>query len=153
MQIANIITKTLDRTKASGQKLPLLNPQLNSVTCLTHDPVGKAELSNLLFQCFDTLKIYGKEPEQMKSINALFQFVLADYHIVKIREAFVFYLKHNNELPAPSDIVQIIERGGNKPPFEKSVYIAITRKPPEERTSDEWQYMSDYQKFIIRGEN
>ena len=116
------------------------------------DETGKVELTNILFQCFDSLKVYGKEPEQMKSTNAMFQLVLADYPIEKIREAFAFYLKFNSEMPAPADIAQIIERG-NKPPFDKAVYVSISRKYGEDRSRDDWQYMRDYERFITSGRN
>jgi hypothetical protein len=120
---------------------------------ILHDETGRIELSNMLFQCFDALKVYGKEPEQMKGVNAMFQLALAEYPIGKIREAFAFYLKHNNELPAAGDIAHIIMRG-NKPPFERSVYIRLAQKRkdfPESMTHEEWAYMDEYERFIVTG--
>ena len=67
-------------------------------------------------QCFEALKTYGKEPEQMVAVANMFQMVLSDYPISKIKSAFKTYLKTNSELPAPADIVHLIERG-NKPPW------------------------------------
>lgn len=113
---------------------------------------SRLELSNFLFQCFESLKVYGKEPEQMKSVNSMFQLVLSDYNIEDIRRAFAYYLKHNTDLPAPADIVNIIERG-DKPPLDKTVYVSISKKLAENRTKDEWQYMRDYEKFMITGKN
>jgi hypothetical protein len=119
-----------------------------------HDERGKAELSILLLQCYDALKVYGKEPEQLKSVNAMFQLVLADYPMDKIREAFIFYMRHYSEMPTPGDIAQIIMRGGNKPPFERSVYVRLSQKRkefPEDMTREEWAYLNDYEKFVISG--
>lgn len=105
----------------------------------------------MLYQCFQALKIYGKEPEAFDSMVAMHLLVLSDYTLEQIQNAFKFYLKTNNEFPAPSDIAQIIERNG-KPPFDKAVYVSVSRKPPEERSSEEWAYMRDYQAFIISGD-
>lgn len=100
--------------------------------------------------CFDTMKIYGKEPEQLKNAAALFQLVLADFPIDKIQQAFVYHLQNSVEMPTPADIATIIRRG-NKPPFERSVYVSISKKDAELRTSEEWQYMRDYERHQIEG--
>lgn len=109
------------------------------------------QLTNLIFQCFQGLKLYGKEPEALESINPMFQMVLAPYPMEKIQSAMAYYLRHNNEMPTPGDIAMIIERG-NKPPFDKAVYVSINRKRGDERTSEEWQYLRDYERFIVSGE-
>ena len=109
-----------------------------------------------MFQCFQSLKVYGKEPEALESVVAMHNLVLADYPIQKIREAFAFYLRHNNELPAPSDIANIIERGG-KPAFDRSVYLSLVKRKQADPyaynvlTSDEHQYIKDYEKFMVSG--
>lgn len=104
----------------------------------------------MLAQSFQALRTYGKEPEQIEAVIGVFNLVLADYTFSQIEAAFAYYLKTSNEMPAPADIAIIIERG-NKPPFERSVYISITKKHGEDRNADEWQYMRDYEKFIISG--
>ena len=111
---------------------------------------SKRQLTNLIFQCFQSLKLYGKEPEALEEINAMFHFVLADYPLEKISQAIAFYLKTNDQMPAPADIAMIIERG-NKPPFDKSVYIAVCKKNGEDRTPEEWEYKNDYEKYMISG--
>lgn len=120
------------------------------ILALSNDQEGKRRLTNLIFQCYDSLKVYGKEPEQLDNLNKMFHLVLAEYPIEKIEAAMAFYLKHNTELPAPADIANIIERG-NKPPFDRTVYVAISKKRPEERDSDEWEYMRDYERFAVSG--
>lgn len=96
--------------------------------------------------------MYGKEPEQMKNLNSMFQIVLADYTYEQVQSAFAFYLKHNTELPAPADIVNIIERG-NKPPLDRAVYVAISKKEAHQRTGDEWAYMREYEHFQLTGQH
>ncbi|MCI5049986.1 MAG: hypothetical protein MRY32_06605 [Rickettsiales bacterium] len=100
--------------------------------------------------CFDALKTYGKEPEQMGKLTQLFNMVLSDYTLQQVKDAFRYYVKHYDEVPTPANIARIIERG-NKPPFSESVYIAITKKHPEERTGEDWTYMRDFEEFIISG--
>lgn len=119
------------------------------------------QLTNFISQCFDALETYGKEPEQLKNMNAAFQLVLAPYTTEQVKSAFLFYLSNYKKIPVPSDIVSIIKRG-NKPPFEKSVYVALVQK--RERTSfkecgatyncltsDEVEYIRDYENFLING--
>lgn len=104
----------------------------------------------MLKACYDGLKVYGKDPEQLDNANKLFHLVLADYPIDKIEQAMRFYLKSNIEFPTPADIANIIERG-NKPPFDRSVYVAISRKSMELRTTAEWEYVRDFERFMVTG--
>lgn len=121
----------------------------------------RVQLRELILQCFDTMKVYGKEPEQLKSAAHLFELVLAQYPMEKIQSAFVAYLSANSEMPTPADIVKLIKRNG-KPPLEKSVYVALAQK--RERTQfkengrvydcltlDEEKYMKDYEDAAING--
>lgn len=111
-----------------------------------------------MLQSWNCLRSYGKEPEQLEGIIAMFNLVLGDYTQPQIEQAFAFYLRHHNEMPAPADIANIIERGG-KPPFDKAVYLSICKKlaadpyaynaiSPAER-----EYKTDYEKFMITGKN
>lgn len=115
------------------------------------DQDGRRKLTNLLFQCYDALKVYGKEPEQLDATNKMFQMVLSDFPYEKIEAAFRYYLQHNSEMPAPADIATIIRRG-NKPPFDRSVYVSISKKHADQRTSAEWEYMRDYERFMVDGQ-
>lgn len=117
---------------------------------LKDDKESKNRLNETLLMAFDALKTYGKEPEQMDSVKKLFHFALADYPWQKIREAFAYYFKNNTEMPAPADIVQIIERG-NKPPFDRAVYVSISKKDANQRSSEEWAYMRGYEDWMLNG--
>lgn len=105
----------------------------------------------ILTNCFASLKLYGREPEQFGAVNAMFQLVLADYPIEKVRAAFATYLRRHTELPAPADIATIIERNG-KPPLERSVYISLTKKDAELRTAADWAYMRDFERYAMTGD-
>lgn len=102
----------------------------------------------MLQQCFQTLRLYGKEPEALESVVAMFRLVLADYPVEKIIAGFGAWLKRSNEMPTPADIASIIDRGG-KPPLERVVYVSLSRKAAEQRTSDEWAYMREYEAYAI----
>lgn len=101
-------------------------------------------------QCFDGLKLYGKEPEQIENTVKLFRMVLADFPSDKIQSAFVTHLQRSSEMPTPSDIVQLINRG-NKPAFDKAVYIRLEKKGYDARSRDEDEYMKEYEEFMIYG--
>lgn len=77
-------------------------------------------------------------------------FAVADYEEKQVIDAMAYYIKHWNEFPSASDIVQIIVRG-NKPPFKESVFIAMQKIHPEDRTSAEWAYIKDYNNWNLRG--
>lgn len=128
---------------------------------LKNDPEGRKQLGALIVQCFDALKLYGKEPEQLKNAAALFQFALADYPMEKINEAFRAYLNRSSEMPTPADICVLIRRS-NKPPLEKSVYIALVQKRErttvkysygtyDDLTNEEKQYIAEFEEFQIHG--
>lgn len=115
-----------------------------SLVSLQNDDTGKVKLLDILGFCFSTLKTYGKEPEQLASANRMFQFVLADYPIDKISEAFKYYFSTNAEMPTPSDIVGIIKRG-KKPPMDKAVYTALSMKKEYQRSYAEDAYIKEYE--------
>ena len=66
-------------------------------------------LSELLLMCYETLDVFGKQPEQLETIKAAFQLILADYPIEAIEGAFKVYLRDNTVMPKPANIVKIIK--------------------------------------------
>jgi hypothetical protein len=125
-------------------------PQAKSLLPMKADPAGKKRIGEAIVLFHDALKTYGKQPEQMESVTKLFMFALADYPTEKIIDAMAYYVRNYTDFPAPADIVQIIERG-NKPPFDRAVYTSISKKHPADRSSDEWAYMREYERFSIDG--
>jgi len=117
---------------------------------ISQDDKGKKEMAGMLMACFESQKVYGKEPESMASALKVFNMVLADYSIKQIMDAFKFHLRNNAEMPTPSDIVKVIERG-NKPPLSESVYVSLSKKAPEMRTSKDWEYIKEYEHFVMTG--
>ncbi len=111
---------------------------------LRDDREAQGTLAAMLMQCFDGLKLYGKEPEQIENAVKLFRMVLADFPSDKIQSAFVTHLQRSSEMPTPSDIVQLIKRG-NKPPLNKEIYIALSRKEDYQRSHAEDAYMREYE--------
>lgn len=61
-------------------------------------------------QCFDTAQIYGKQPEQLESMNAMFQLALETYSADDIRQAFLRHIKSSPNMPTPSDIIGFIDK-------------------------------------------
>lgn len=114
------------------------------------DPQGKKRIGEAISLFHDALKTYGKEPDQMEAVVKLFNFALADYPVDKIIDAMAYYVRNYTDFPAPADIVQIIERG-NKPPFSPAVYTTISKKHPSDRSSEEWAYMRQYERFMLEG--
>lgn len=115
-----------------------------------NDVEGRKILANRLAACFDIFPLYGREPEAAANIRRGFMVVLGDFPIEKIEAAFDYHLRHFREFPLPADIAHIILRG-NKPPFRAEVYVAIQKKYGEDRTPEDWQYIRDYEKFILTG--
>lgn len=155
MQLSEITDRVIAQANPSVPGKPSESLQTTSAMAMTllDDQEGRKLLTNLLSQCYDALKVYGKEPEQLDNLNKMFHLVLADYPIEKITKAFAFYLRHYTELPAPADIARIIDRGGDKPPFERSVYNRISKKYIEDLTPEEGRYLKEYERFIITGKN
>ena len=87
----------------------------------------------------------------MAAAIPLFQMVLGDYPIGQIKSAFITWLRTNDTFPAPANIVSLIRRGG-KPPLSEAVYVSISRKPADQRTKDDWAYLSDYEDYIRKGD-
>ena len=147
--LSTILPKALDQAKASASNTPSSTAPAKSLA-LKDDQDGVKTLTNLLAQCFDIFPLYGREPEAADNIRKGFRLTLADYPIDKITEAFRYHLKISKDFPVPADIVTIIERG-NKPPFSTPVYIAINQKLKDERTTEEWKYIAEYESFMRCG--
>ena len=145
-KLSDVVTRL--QPKPSDSMQPSSGP--SQIAPISQDLAGRESLALILGQCFQALNLYGKEPEQIEAAIALHQMVLSDYSIDQIRPAFVKWLQINNTFPAPADIVSLIRRGG-KPPLDRAVYVAISKKPGDQRTSADWEYMRDYEKSMMEG--
>lgn len=63
----------------------------------------------MVSQCFDSLNIYGKEPEQLENTILMFAMALEDQEPDDIKKAFVYWVKNNSQMPTPADILGVIE--------------------------------------------
>ena len=147
--LSTILPKALDQAKANASNTHSSSAPSKSLT-LQEDQEGVKILANLLAQDFDIFPVYGKEPEAADNLFKGFMQELGNYTIDKIQAAFKFHRGYANKLSTPGDIRQIIERG-NRPPFEPSIYTNIGKKDYFARSTEEKQYMEDYQKFFITG--
>lgn len=102
--------------------------------------------------CFDTLNVYGKEPEQLGNITKLFQLILGRFQISQVEFAFAKYLETHSVMPTPADIVKIIE-----PPVEPrkwcgATFIDIKRRWRENQfiTDAEMKYCHDFTEARIK---
>lgn len=89
-------------------------------------------------------KLYGKDPESLGSVTQVFRAVLANYPAKSVIRAFELWMERSQEFPTPSDIAGIIKRKG-KPPLSREVYISLSKKDPEHRTSEDWRFLREYE--------
>lgn len=132
-----------EETSKTGQEL---QPSKGCGTlALSSHPEGQKQLAKRLYDEFHAMKTYGKEPESLQSIIPLFATALAKYPIDLVMKAFDTHAARCQEFPTRFDIVNLIERNG-KPPMSKELYINISKKSPEFRNANEWEYMREYEK-------
>lgn len=112
---------------------------------------AKISLTLRLERDFHALKTYGKEPESLDSIIDVMLETLADFEPEQIERAWKIHTQRSPEFPTPADIVGLIRRGG-KPPLERSIYIAASKKEGCDRTAEEWDYIRDYEREAMQGD-
>lgn len=79
---------------------------------------SKAQLTTLLEQVCALQKQYGKTPAELEVLVEGFSWVLADHSINKIMAAMREYIQKNSDIPAPADILKIIEMQAKPPVTE-----------------------------------
>jgi hypothetical protein len=107
-------------------------------------------MTKVFYGCCAVFPTYGKDEEQLTDALQMFNMCLHDYTAEQIKGAFLAWMKSNKQFPTPADIINLIERG-NKPAFDRAVYTSISKKQPEDRIDEEWEYMKDFEKFQILG--
>ena len=70
---------------------------------------SQLQLTDLLSQLCQSQKRYGDTSENMQSRVSFFKLLLGDYSIDQIQGAFIQYAKTKDDIPAPANIIQIIE--------------------------------------------
>lgn len=146
-KLEQILPTVIAQANPNAPARPSSNPPSNSVTPLMNDNQGKIRLSQLLFEAWEVLNVFGRDPEQMKKINSRFQVALAHHPMSKIEPAIQYYINHCKGFMEPADIDEIIFRGGNKPPFRPELYREYQHKRGEYRTPAEFAYMREYEAY------
>lgn len=71
---------------------------------------NKQQLTHLISQTCSLQKQYGKTEAELEVLVEGFSWILADYDMDKITAAFKIYIQNFSDIPAPSDILKIIEK-------------------------------------------
>lgn len=108
-------------------------------------------MAKVFYGCCSVYPTYGKDNQSLVDALQMFNMCLFDYTGQEIKDAFIAWMRSNKQFPTPSDIISLIERKG-KPAFDKTVYLNLSKKAPQDRTDDEWQYMREYEKWQVSGE-
>lgn len=69
----------------------------------------KMQLMEILRQTCALQKAYGKTSDELETLVEGFSWALAEYHIDEITRAMAHYIKTNADIPAPANIIEIIE--------------------------------------------
>lgn len=93
---------------------------------------------------FHAAKTYGKTPEALESIVAIFLRDLGHYSAQVVMDAIALHSRRSAEFPTVADIDGLIRRNG-RPPLSEAMYVAIQRKRGEDRTPEDWQYLRDFE--------
>lgn len=123
-------------------------------TLISDSEEDSIKLTRLVTTCYEALNVYGKTPEQLEAIIAIFQMDLEDYEYSVVRQAFKVYRKTNSTMPTPADIIKIIEPPKEKKEWCKVTFLEIKRKKRENvfTTNEENQYCVDFLKAAVSGE-
>lgn len=73
---------------------------------------NKEKLAEIISQACALQKQYGKTRQELETLVEGFAWALASYKIQDITKAFRVYVKNNSDIPAPNDILKIIENNG-----------------------------------------
>lgn len=96
------------------------------------------------------LKKYGEAADATAMRDAGFQWMLGEYDIVQVRNAFRQYLKTGKEIPTPADIIEILDPSVK--PMCGRVYqrlVERSREGPFALTNAEREYITFYERQRI----
>lgn len=80
---------------------------------LSDDEIGRNELRFLLLQTYAALNLIGEDEAATELRFRGFAWVLEDYPIEVITDAFHEFLKFGKDIPKPAEIIEIIDRNKN----------------------------------------
>lgn len=104
-------------------------------------------MTAILYQCFLTMELFGKEPEHFGTINQMFLKFLKEYPASDVVEAFGYYVQQRSKFPTVADILAILE---GRVMLDKTYYLKLEkRRQNNDRLSDEEKnYIVQYEKQI-----
>ncbi len=114
----------------------------------------QAKLAIVLGQVFDSQKQYGKTTSQLENIVKLFCWVLAEYPVEKVIKGISMYMRDHTDMPAPADIVKIIDPKPQEFKPNAAYYVRLqkifTERGPYGLDSDEVEYIRKYEAHMQR---
>jgi len=124
-----------------NQNLKTHSPQ--STICLSDNPEGKLKLRNKFKELAAGQKMWGKSPDDVAGAVATIEARLGHLPAEVVSKAVDRHYGFSNEFPSPSDLIGWIRRRG-RPPFERAIFVDISKKNYQDRTADEREYYNDY---------
>jgi hypothetical protein len=135
-------------TKVSGsQKRSLLKQE-------PWKPEEQAKLAVVLGQIFDVRKQYGKNAGQLENILAGFCFALQPYSLEAVLNGLAEYMRQRPDMPAPADIVAIIDPKPHEWKPDKAYYVSLKKiyseQGPYGLDNEEMEYIRRYEDYNQR---
>lgn len=128
IEITPQLEKTLPQQQQVKPKELLPNVEQKEIP-LRHSSKAQDQLTLLLSQIYASQRTYSDKGQMMEYRDEIFQFVLQDFPISKIREAFIEFIKRSPDLPTPSDIYNILRP--NPEPLSEAVYRSLKKRSSE----------------------
>lgn len=119
-----------------------------STICLSDSGDGKRAVRNKLKELAAGQKMWGKSGEDVAGAVLAIESKLGHLPVETVVWSIGRHYEISSEFPSPSDLLGWIRRGG-KPPYERSVYVKITKKEGSDRTEAEWEYMKAYEAEVM----
>lgn len=75
---------------------------------LSQDSMGMQRTAKILKDLFQTMNVFGRQPESLRVIIPLFQADLGEYPIEAVELAFASWRQESSAFPTPFDILNIL---------------------------------------------
>lgn len=106
----NLRKKTMDiLEQPPKQALEAREKDLQASIEQTLSARNKAQLAEILEQVCALQKAYGKTPEELETLVEGFAWALSEYKMYQIIRSMRKYVLSHSDIPAPADIIKIID--------------------------------------------
>jgi hypothetical protein len=130
------------------------NDSLKNGTLSVWTPDDKKKLAVVLGQVFDMQHQFGKTTGQIENIIAGFHWALKDYSVDTVLDGIRQYVMRKSDIPAPADIINIIDPAPRKPEFDRAYYVHLRKLKDEQGefalSRDEEEYLKAYDEHMIK---